>query len=153
MTLKALLDAQPYSQVTCNSAAAGASGYGSTSTRARKFTNSTVVGSGITYVQSATLGSTFTIAEAGVYSITYIDGSSAAAVPFGITKNADGGNNLTGETTTTMATVINQAAGEYVAVCATARLAVGDVILAHTNASANFTGALVKFTITQVARY
>ena len=62
--------AQSLSYVRLNTA----NGYGSTNTKIRRFTNVVNnVGSDITYADSATLGGTFTINTAGVYSISYSD--------------------------------------------------------------------------------
>ena len=64
-----------------------ANGYGSTNTRIRRFTNQVAnQGTDITYADSATLGASFTINAAGVYSISYSD-SFAAACTFAITLN------------------------------------------------------------------
>ncbi len=60
-------------------------GYGSSNTRVRRWTTTSLsVGSGITYADSATLGGSFTINEAGVYAITAIDGDTGT---FGVTVN------------------------------------------------------------------
>ena len=51
-----------------------ANGYGSTNNKIRRFTNTVNnVGSDITYADSATLGATFTINTAGVYSASFSD--------------------------------------------------------------------------------
>lgn len=55
-----------------------ANGYGSTNTHIRRFTNViTNQGSDVTYADSATLGASFTINTAGVYSIMYSDSFSS----------------------------------------------------------------------------
>ena len=60
----------PLSYVRLNTA----NGYGSTNTKIRRFTNIVNnVGTDITYADSATLGGTFTINTAGVYSVAYGD--------------------------------------------------------------------------------
>jgi hypothetical protein len=60
----------PLSYVRLNTA----NGYGSTNTKIRRFTNIVNnVGSDITYADSATLGATFTINTAGVYSVSFSD--------------------------------------------------------------------------------
>ena len=60
----------PLSYVRLNTA----NGYGSTNTMVRRFTNIVNnVGTDITYADSATLGGTFTINTAGVYSVSYSD--------------------------------------------------------------------------------
>lgn len=48
-------------------------GHGSTGTKIRRFSNSTTVGTHITYADSATNGASFTINTTGIYSITYSD--------------------------------------------------------------------------------
>jgi hypothetical protein len=60
----------PLSYVRLNTA----NGYGSTNNVIRRFTNIVDnVGVDITYVDSATLGATFTINTNGVYSVSYVD--------------------------------------------------------------------------------
>ena len=60
----------PLSYVRLNTA----NGYGSTNTKIRRFTNIVNnVGTDITYADSATLGATFTINTAGVYSASFND--------------------------------------------------------------------------------
>jgi hypothetical protein len=60
----------PLSYVRLNTA----NGYGSTNNKIRRFTNIVNnVGTDITYADSATLGGTFTINTAGVYSVSYND--------------------------------------------------------------------------------
>jgi hypothetical protein len=60
----------PLSYVRLNTA----NGYGSTNTKIRRFTNIVNnVGADITYADSATLGGTFTLNTAGVYSVSYND--------------------------------------------------------------------------------
>jgi hypothetical protein len=66
----------PLSYVRLNSA----NGYGSTNTVIRRFTNIVNnVGTDITYADSATLGGTFTINTAGVYSVSYSDQFNASS--------------------------------------------------------------------------
>lgn len=56
-------------------------GMGSTNTAIRRFNNTQKsTGSAITYVDSATLGASFTINETGRYSIDYYDGTNSAAL-------------------------------------------------------------------------
>jgi len=64
-------------------------GYGSTNTTIRRFTNITQnLGSDVTYVDSATLGASFTIVTSGTYSFSYADNFSSAA-NFGLSKNSN----------------------------------------------------------------
>lgn len=63
-------------------------GFGSTGSNAiRRFTNSTVTGTDITYTDSVANGATITIVTDGIYSISYADTASAAAV-YGLSKNS-----------------------------------------------------------------
>lgn len=62
-------------------------GNGSTSTAVRRFLNTNVnTGTAITMATSSTLGSTFTINEDGIYSVTYTDSAVTTNI-FGITVN------------------------------------------------------------------
>jgi hypothetical protein len=63
------------------------SGYGSTGTRIRRFSNLvSSIGSDITYVDSATDGASFTVNSSGIYSVSYTDSFSAAG-QIAISKN------------------------------------------------------------------
>lgn len=65
-----------------------ANGYGSSSSKARRFTNMRLnAGGAITYTDSATEGAYFTINEDGIYHISYTD-SFTGQEAFGITVNA-----------------------------------------------------------------
>jgi len=58
----------------------GATGYGSSGTKIRRFTTSAVnVGSGITYTSSSTDGDSFTAKNSGFYFISYTDGFSSVS--------------------------------------------------------------------------
>lgn len=117
-----------------------ANGHGSTNTRIRRFTNSTSVGSDITYADSATLGGSFTINTAGVYGISYSDAINVNV--FGISINS-------AELTTTVQSLTVPAT--LLAMCGTtnsgtwnncagfAYCQVGDVIRAHTDGTPNGT--------------
>lgn len=66
-------------------------GYGSTSTKVRRFTTTvTNQGTDITYSDSATLGASFTINTSGVYSICYADNFNNADI-VGLSLNASSG--------------------------------------------------------------
>jgi hypothetical protein len=66
-----------------------ANGYGSTNTMIRRFTNVVVnQGTDITYADSATLGASFTINKAGVYSISFSDNSSSGPMTVGLSLNS-----------------------------------------------------------------
>lgn len=130
-------------------------GHGSTNTKIRRFTNATTTGTGITYADSAGNGGSFTINEAGVYSISYSDRITTAATSCQI------GISLNSGSLTTNVLVLSAserlAAAEtvpasYSNVSVTVRLAAGDVIRAHTDGTPNVTASGTQFTITQVTR-
>jgi hypothetical protein len=69
--------------------ASGAGGYGSTNTCIRRFLSPIEnVGTGITITQSATDGDSFTINEAGVYTICYSDMNGSNAFLIGLSLNS-----------------------------------------------------------------
>ena len=75
----------PLSYIRLNTA----NGYGSTNTKIRRFTNIVDnVGTDITYADSATLGGTFTINTAGVYSVSFSDQFNVAADWLGLSINS-----------------------------------------------------------------
>lgn len=132
-----------------------ANGYGSTNTTIRRF--STVVaanGSDITYADSASLGASFTINNAGVYAISYSDSTSnASGMSLGISLNSNqlttdiqtitAANRLVSANTPSTANYRNS-------VATTVYLSAGDVIRAHADGSGGG-GAQATFTITRVA--
>ena len=70
----------------------GGNGYGSTNTKIRRFsTTQTSTGSDITYADSATLGGSFTINTAGLYSIYLTDRCSSGNAQMGASLNASSG--------------------------------------------------------------
>jgi hypothetical protein len=127
-------------------------GYGSTNTAIRRFTNTIVnTGTGITYADSASNGATFTVGVAGVYSITYWDQFSAAA-DFGLSVNS---NQLTTAIISITAshrlvTQKSQAVNATNAVSYTGYFAAGDVIRAHADATTN--GSVMGRTGIQIQR-
>lgn len=62
-------------------------GFGSTNTRARRFTT-TITDTLSSYADSATLGGSFTIPASGLYSVFYSDQNNASTEGFGISKNS-----------------------------------------------------------------
>lgn len=144
----------PYSMVRLNTG----NGHGSTSTKIRRFTTTVQsIGSDITYADSSTLGATFTINRAGVYSISFTDRCSAVPTILGVSKNST--QLTTNIDTITAADRIavqnSQASNTMSGVSVTVVLASGDVIRAHTQGQASSSTAVDEtlFTITQVARY
>jgi len=130
-----------------------ASGRGSTATRRRNFTGSaTTSGTAITYAQSATNGSTFTINQAGVYSVVYGD-SGSAQWGAAISRNSNGITNPGSLTafTNRLAKQTIQAGFEHVMEW-TGVLNSGDIVEAVTDTAADGTSDNVFFWITQVAK-
>lgn len=132
-------------------------GHGSSGTKIRRFTTTAAsAGSDITYTQDATNGDYFTINVAGVYTIHYMD-TSAGNENFGISLN--GGavttTNIDGLVATVrLAAATTSGAGFRTQCSATAILAAGDTIRAHTGG--NVTGANAAncmFDITQVYKF
>lgn len=128
-------------------------GFGSTNTTIRRFSTTVVnTGTGITYADSSTLGATFTVTEAGIYSISYSDGFNAAAA-FGVSLNST-------QLTTSIATItaadrlclsVTSAADYHQTVGVTLTLSVGDVIRAHASAAESANPARSQFTIQRIA--
>lgn len=124
-------------------------GYGSTNNKIRRFT--TVVtnqGSDITYADSATLGATFTINAAGVYTISYSDNFSSAA-EMGISLNsAQLTTSVSSITDADRLSIMSTAGTAYVGQVAWAGyLPAGSVIRAHTTGLGASVGNLGNFTI------
>ena len=131
-----------------------ANGYGSANTMIRRFTNVvTNQGTDITYADSATLGASFTINNAGVYAVSYSDQFSVAAwlgvsvdsLQLSIAIQSITAANILAATATF--------AGNVTASCSfIGYIASGSVIRPHTNAQTTGSSAnTVQFTITRVA--
>lgn len=130
-----------------------ANGYGSTNTKIRRFTNVvTNQGSDITYVDSATLGSSFTVNTSGVYAISYSDSLVSASGYSGISVNS---SQLTASIHSITASDIyalglGNGSGQSINTIVTTYLASGAVVRAHTSGDAAGT-AVAQFVITRVA--
>ena len=130
-----------------------ANGYGSTNTVIRRFsTTLETAGSDIAYADSASLGATFTINNAGVYSISYNDSFNAAA-NFGLSLNS---TQLT--TAILSLTAVNRIANSTGAannqsglISLTRYFAAGDVIRAHTDGTPVGATNVTQITISRVA--
>lgn len=130
-------------------------GHGSTNNRIRRFTSTTAsAGSDITFADSASNGSTFTINRKGIYVMSYTDESSAGETAFGISVNSS-------ELTTTISSITpadrlifteTGSANNYSSTSVSALLNAGDVVRAHTNGSPNATTTRAQFIITQVSK-
>lgn len=128
-------------------------GYGSTNTKIQIYTNSTTVGSAITYATSAANANSFTINSAGTYGmIGLFQKTSSNTV--GISNNS---NQLTTniETITAahrLAVVTTPSANFYTTVSVPAiRLAVNDVVRVHNDAGAPTTAAKEMFYIYKIS--
>ena len=140
----------PLSYIRVNTA----NGYGSTNTVIRRFTNIVNnVGTDITYADSATLGATFTINTAGVYSVHH-SGAFSVAADFGI--SIDSTQLTTSIASITISNVLagctSPAGGYGTMASAIFYAAATSVVRAHcsvtaSGGSANFT----QFTIARVA--
>ena len=114
-------------------------GHGSTSTYIRRFTTTqSSVGTAITYADSATLGGTFTINEAGLYSLYYGDAGSING-NFGISLNSSELTtsilSITAASRLCVTNASNSAGNRPTAVSVVVKLAASDVIRAHDDIS------------------
>lgn len=128
-----------------------ANGYGSTNTRYRRFTNTVLSqGTDVTYTDSATLGSSFTINTNGVYSISYIDQFTASDVTqLSLNDTSPTGSSFTNEG---LANSSSGTANTNQCASWTGYLASGSVIRARSqNGSATGSALAAQFTITRVA--
>lgn len=129
-------------------------GHGSNSNnRIRRFSNSTTSGTAITYADNATDGATFTINENGIYSITYFDTTSVAGY-IGVSRNAASLTTaIQGLSTASEKLVLTYTAGTNLvtSVSTTIRLAIGDIIRAQTEGTANGGGTSCVFRISKVS--
>lgn len=128
-------------------------GHGSTNTKIRRFSGTaTTVGTAVTYADSATAGASFTINEAGVYAISYVDYRAAAACINGVSVNSV---NLT-TSIETLATseklmMSSNDTAQYSCASVTARLNAADVVRPHTDGGADGATSRVQFIISKVA--
>jgi hypothetical protein len=115
----------------------GGNGHGSTNTRIRRFTNTLLnTGADITYADSAANGATFTINTDGIYAISYTDvfsGASNIGLSLNSTELTTNINAIAASARIAMATT--PAADFALSLGVTLRLAAGDVIRVHTQAS------------------
>lgn len=129
-------------------------GYGSTNTKIRRFTTTmTSTGTAITYADSAANGGSFTINEAGLYSLHYSDQSTSSNVNAGVSLNS---SQLTTAIKSiniadrTMVQTLDTANQPYV-VSRVVKLSANDVIRVHTEgANIDGTGNTTLFAIRKV---
>jgi hypothetical protein len=119
-------------------------GYGSTNNKIRRFTNSTITGTVLTYADSAANGMTITASVACIVAVTYIEGNATGR--FGISKKSN-------ELTTAVQSIAGDTrygnqqvySADFATVSATIVCAAGDVIRAHTDGAAQATSAQNTF--------
>ena len=141
-----LLSGSPTSQVRSDTG----NGLGSTNIYIRKLTNHVTIGSDITAVTSATLGTYYTINRAGVYAMSYSDSYSSGTSFWGISLNATVGTSCSALSPAMR--LIGTNGTTYSSACAaTSILNVGDIIRPHTNGANNFSSDNVQFIITQMS--
>ena len=154
MTQKSLVDA---ASATSEVRVESGNGLGSTNTVIRRY--STVVrnvGTAITYADSATLGASFTINEAGVYSISFVE--LPTATPYlGMSQNSNqlttGVNSITN--THRIALIFSPSGNIPQGASVTIRAAIGDVLRVHHGAGATVGNgdALVYCHVTQIIKF
>ncbi len=128
-------------------------GHGSTNTKVRRFSGSTTTGGTITFADSATLGSTFTVNRAGIYSVNYSDAKGGGGSEFGISLNSAQLTTAIGSITQANRLAFTDAsAGQLSQVNWTGRLSTGDVIRAHTDGNPDL-GTGAQFTISQIVAF
>lgn len=140
----------PYAEIVVNTP----NGHGSTNTKIRRFSTTVLSkGSAITFADSATLGSTFTINQEGLYSMSYTDSYSIAASAIGISINSNQLTTSVGSMTASMRAVYVTltAASQRINCAVTRRLHPGDVVRAHTDGNPDGTGGVDQFTIIQIS--
>lgn len=126
-------------------------GHGSTNNKIRRFTTTgSSTGSAVTYADSAANGASFTIVTAGLYHISYLEGSPATDGDFGISVDSA---QLT--TTVVTATGVKDRSRAQNGFGGTLSillyLAAGAVVRPHTDGVLDNTSAATSFRITQVA--
>lgn len=136
---KIILEEGSTSEVVVNTG----NGFGSTNTQIRRFTTTqTSVGSAITYADSATLGGSFTINEAGVYAMTFVGqgGGTGVETIVGISVNS-AQPTVAIETITAANRLGISTAVTFGSISRTQVFAVGDVIRPHCSQTANAVNA------------
>lgn len=129
-------------------------GYGSTNTRIRRFTTTlTAVGTAITYADSASLGGSFTINEAGLYEIYFSDDGSFTGGVLGASinttqpsTNIDSLTNISERVFLTNHPAANKAMNSTRIM----KLAINDVVRAHNDDNLDGTANDTFFSIRKV---
>lgn len=146
----------PSGEVQVSLGGSGAAGLGTVGTKIRRFTTSNInTGTSITYADSATAGSSFTINEDGIYSIVYQDKRSGGSVIHGVSINApDLTQAISFLTLTNRLNFVSGTTNSVVTCSITVPLSSGDVVRPHvefTDTTWNTTDDC-NFRITQIAK-
>jgi hypothetical protein len=129
-----------------------ANGYGSTNTAIKRYTTVvTTQGTDITYADSATLGASFTINTAGVYSISG-NVVAAATSSLGASLNSSQLTSVIGNITAADRLIVGYGAGGNPGTFSVSvYLSAGSVIRPHSDGNATTNAAIENFTVTRVA--
>lgn len=134
--------------------AGGGNGYGSTNTKIRRFMSTSVqLGTDITYADSVSLGSSFTINTTGLYSIYTMDRSTAGNAQLGVTLNTTYPTGFPGNGVALQILILTVSGAASARACASrvVKLTAGDVVRAHTDGLFDGVGAeTVAFEIMRV---
>lgn len=130
-------------------------GTGSTNTRIRRFSNvrKNTGAAYFTYADDAALGATFTILVAGLYFINYSDAATGTGEPFGVSLNTPSpGTNIDALSYANgkRAMGVGAAGPRPTQIGVQLRLAVNDVIRAHTNGTVNLASDNCIFSLSRI---
>jgi hypothetical protein len=133
-----------------------ANGYGSTATKIRRFSNvRDNLGSAITYADSATNGSSFTVNEDGIYNVSYTEYTTLASA-LGLTLNSanltTSVNVLSLNSNNEVLALSNTPTGGISNTSWQGYLQKGDVIRPHTTGDTSPDNDPIKFTISKVGK-
>lgn len=127
--------------------------HGTTDTKVRRITNHTTLGRAITQATSAGNGTTYTINQDGIYSMTYSDFVQTTPSYIGISLNSAALTTNIDSQTAAVRLASERISDTTGNVAATVKLVAGDIIRAHTDAAGTFTtSAICQFIITQIAK-
>lgn len=132
-------------------------GHGSTNNKIRRFTTAmTETGTAITYADSAANGGSFTINHAGLYAIHYSDARASNPATIGITVNSAAlTTSVVSVPVATRKAFISSGTNLTDGACLTCviKLAVSDIVRAHTDGNPDGTADTVFFSIRKIANY
>jgi hypothetical protein len=138
------------SRVLCDSG----NGHGATSTKIRRFTNSSTTGTAITYSDDANTGGKFTINEEGLYFVSWVDYATGGATTIGLSLNSSNPTTIVSTLAVgeQLVSTVTGGANTQAQVTHMGRFKPGDVIRAHDN-GATMAGSdpIAQFQITKIA--